>query len=441
MRIAFVSQPWDRGFPPSDSLSVISYEIARRLADLPAAHEVIVYARGESRDERHDDITYRYLPSIVTLRAVELLQRVARRAGARSQPFASPFAHLDYALQVARDLRRHPCDLILVHNFSQFVPFVRRANPRARIFLYMHCEWLNQLDPSVIARRLRLVDRILGCSEYVTAKARRALPEFADRCATLYYGVDTDKFSPPERPCDSRPRRLVFVSRISPEKGVHVLLEAFAKVVERVPDAELDIVGQEARVSEEMLVAISEDGRVRDLRRFYHGSYLETLQRDYLTDKSAAGVRFPGLVPHAHVADYYRAADVFVVPSLSDMFPVGHLEAMATGLPQVVTKVGGLPESVVHESNGLQVEPDDAQAFADALLRLLEDPERWRRMGAEARRRAVEVFSWERTARGLLRHYEESSKPRFRRLGLEPFGGSRVREGWDQPGEPNRAAR
>ncbi len=403
MRIAFVSQPWDPGFPPSESMAIVSYEIARRLTALPEVGEVIVYARGERRDEQHDGITYRYLPRV---RPAERLEGAAQRALGRTRVL--PFYHLDYALQVARDLRRHPCDLVIVHNFTQFVPFVRRANPDSRIFLYMHCEWLNQLDPRLLTRRLRLVDHVFGCSDYLTDKARRALPEFADRCTTLHYGVETDGFSPAERRTDDPPRRLVFVSRISPEKGVHVLLEAFAEVVERVPDAELDIVGPEAVVPEEMLVGISHDPRVRDLSRFYHGSYLETLKRDYLNDKTRARVHFSGPVPHSSVADHYKAADVFVAPSLSDTFNLGHLEAMATGLPQVVTKVGGLTESVVHGSNGFHVEPDDAKAFAKAILRLLEDPEGWRRMGAEARRLAAEAFSWELTAQNLLRHYERT---------------------------------
>lgn len=408
MRIAFISQPWDRGYPPAESIAIISHKIARSLVALPQPPEVVIYARGERRDEEHDGIIYRYVPRVAP-RVMDRLQGAAARARGRMRLFASPLYHLDYWLQVARDLRANPCDLVVAHNFSQVVPFVRRANPNARIFLYMHCEWLNQLDPRLLTRRLEQVDRILGCSEYVTSKARRALPGFAERCETMHYGVDTEAFHPAERPAGHRPRRLVFASRISPEKGVHVLLEAFAKVVDRIPDAELDLVGVEAVVPEEMLVALSQDGRVRDLRRFYGASYLETLKRDYLTEETAPKVELPGFVPHAEIVARYREADVFVVPSLSDMFPVGHLEAMACGLPQVVTTVGGLPESVLDGENGFQVEPDDPEGFAAALLRLLEDAELWRRMGAEARRRAVEVFSWERTAERLLAFYEEAS--------------------------------
>lgn len=290
------------------------------------------------------------------------------------------------------------------------MPILRRASPRARIAIYMHCDWLSALRPSRVASSLRTADLILGNSEWITSSIRQAFPRLAGRCATLYPGVDTQLFSPPESGMHEGSRRLVFVNRISPEKGVHILIEAFARVVERCPDVELDLVGDEGVVPYDMLVGLSNDECIRDLRRFYDGSYLEAT-KSLLTDRTAPRVVFSGWLDRRRVAEHYRTADVYVSASLYEAFGMGVVEAMAAGLPVVATRVGGMVESVEEGATGVLVERNNPHALAEGILRLLEDDSLRRRMGAEARRHAVESFSWERTARELLRHYEESSTP------------------------------
>ncbi|MDP8930099.1 MAG: glycosyltransferase family 4 protein [Actinomycetota bacterium] len=350
-------------------------------------------------------MTYRYLPLRFqrTLNRMEELEE--RRPGLRL--FASSLYHPDYALGVARDLRTNPCDLVVVNNFSQFLPVLRRAVPNAQVFLYMHCDWLSLLEPRRLARRLKHAHLVLAVSDAVTSGARAALPSFADRCVTLHCGVDTEVFSPRGEGRESA-HRLVFVARISPEKGLHVLLDAFAKVLQRVPDAVLDIVGQEQMVAEGMLVGLSNDVRVRDLRRFYGRSYLESLQ-ERLDPAVASRVTFSGWVPHPEVAEHCREADVYVSASLCEAFGLGGVEAMACGLPVVGTRVGGLVETVEQGSTGFLVDPDDPSALAEAILRVLENDELRHTLGAAGRRRALELFSWERAAERLWELYRRGA--------------------------------
>ncbi|MDQ4130876.1 MAG: glycosyltransferase family 4 protein, partial [Actinomycetota bacterium] len=375
------------------------------LAEAPHSHDVVVYARTDPEDERdevHEGVTYRYLPMRFqrTVHRVEELEE--RRPGLRL--FASPFYHADYAFQLARELRTNPCDLVVVNNFSQFLPAIRRANPTAQVFLYMHCDWLSLLQPRQLARRLRHADLILGVSDWVTNGIRAALPTYADLCFTLHCGVDTEVFSPRDEGKGST-RRLLFISRISPEKGVHVLLDAFAQVLERAPDVELDLVGQEAVVAEGMLVALSHDARLQGLRRFYGRSYLESLM--YRVGPAVASrLRFSGWIPHDQVADRCRQADVYVSASLCEAFGLGGVEAMACGLPVVATRVGGAVETVEEGATGYLVEPDDPAALAEAILRLLEDDGLRQAMGAAGRRRALELFSWGRAAQHLCELYQ-----------------------------------
>lgn len=418
MRVAFVLQPWDYGFPATESVAILVWEMARRLAAPPHEHEVIVYARTDpedARDELHEGVTYRYLPMRFP-RAVSRMEELAERwPGLRV--FASPLYHADYALEVARDLRANPCDLVVVNNLSQFLPVVRRANRTARVFLYMHCDWLSRLNPGRLARRLKHADLVLGVSDWVTEGARAAVPVPAERFATLHPGVDTAAFSP-GAPSQDRPRRLVFVSRISPEKGVHVLLDAFEKVLEQVPDVELDIVGDEQVVAEEMLVPLSDDERVQDLRRFHGRSYRDMLQ-EQLTPDVASRVTFSGWVPRPHVADRLRSGDIYVSAALCEPFGLGVVEAMACRLPVVATRVGGMVETVDEGATGCLVEPGNPSALAEPLVRLLQDDELRLALGAAGRRRVLKRFTWDRAVEILLTRYE--------RCQHVPLAGSRGR--------------
>ena len=384
--------------PPSDSIGILTHEIGRRLAARPEVREVVVYARGwpGREPERHDGITYRYVPGV---------DFGAGLTQGRMRLFASPLYHLDYALQVARDLRSRSCDLVVVHNFSQFVPFLRRANPRARIFLYMHCDWLALIGAARACRRVGAADAVLGVSDWLTGEHRRAVPRFAGRCATVHPGVDSAVFSPRQRETGSRPARLCYVGRISPEKGLHVLVDAFARVADRFPDVELDLVGAESVVQQEMLVDLSPDHCVRALRRFYPGSYLEVL-RSRLSPANAPRVTVRGWLPREEVAARLRVADLFVNPSLYEAFGLGVVEAMASGVPVVGTRVGGMLDTVDDGRTGLLVERDDVDSLARAILRLLDDDALRRSMGATGRRRALESFSWDRTVDVLLETYE-----------------------------------
>ncbi len=115
---------------------------------------------------------------------------------------------------------------------------------------------------------------------------------------------------------------------------------------------------------------------------------------------------FTGPVPYAGIVEQYRAADVYVQPSLSEAFPLPVLEAMAAGLPVVASRVGGIPEAVQDGQTGLLVPPGSAPALAEALLALLADQDRRRALGAAGRQRALEAYPWDVIAQELCEQYQ-----------------------------------
>jgi glycosyltransferase involved in cell wall biosynthesis len=398
--IAFVAQPWARMLPPSESVALGTREVAQRVARELRA---VVYTRGAGKSvdvERAGGVEYRFVPAELDWRAMKAATPLRLLATARRPFFAGPFFHPVYFHAVARDVKKLGPAVVQVENFSQLLPMLRRAAPESRRVLQMHCDWLADLSRPMIARRLRSADLVLGCSDHVTNRIRARFPELAERVQTQVNGVDVDHFRPL---VDPPARRLLFAGRVAPDKGLHILADAFRELRRRFPDLDLELIGPEAPVAREMQVALSSDPLVQGLDVFYGRSYVEVVRERLGED--AAAVRFSGQVEADDMPARYATATVVVMPSFEEAFGLPVVEAMASGLPVVATRVGGMPEIVVDGVTGLLVRAGDAPALAGAVERLLADPELARRMGAAGRERAVARYSWEVVADQALGHY------------------------------------
>ena len=428
MKIAIVHQPIGTisVSDPNGSIEIWTYEMARRWA---RSSEVIVYAkkfRHQKKFEYSQGVRYRRISTVVDewftfiSKAFDKLGRFSLFKKIKSviffrnvkRPiFASSLFYLTYILQVVKDLKKENCDIVYLHNFSQFVPIIRAFNPKIKIILHMDCEWLTQLDRTMIEKRLRKVDLIIGCSEYITEKTRLVFPQFAERCRTVYNGVDVNHFVSRNRyelANKNGVKRLLFVGRVSPEKGVHVLLEAFQEVVKRYPQAQLEIVGSASISPIEFVVALSDNPKVSKLAFFYNkNGYIAHLQKQLLSFNIKDNVTFTGFIPHKHLINHYRQADILVNPSFSEAFGMSLIEAMACQVPVVATGVGGMTEIVEEGKTGLLVESGSAPELAEAILHILSVEDLMKRMRNAARERTVELFSWDKIADDLLCQFKK----------------------------------
>ena len=410
-RLALVEQPWARAVPPSESVAIWILEVGRRLA---REHDVWVYGSrggGDQPLERHHGATFRLFSALGDWRLQRMLSVTGPAWPARRPYFSSLSSWSGYASKVSCDLRHRGRHIAHVHNLSQFLPVIHRLNPTVGLVLHMHCDWLTDLDPRMVESRLRHADLILGCSDHLTERVRAAFPHHASRCHTVQNGVDVDQFDGPVRAGQEDPEglRLLYVGRISPEKGIHVLMGAFERVLEQFPGAELDLVGPEGIQPREYYLDLTEDPVTRSLTRFYEepGSYGEQLRRR-LPPHVARRVHFRGAAPFSDMAAHYRSSDVLVLPSVWDEpSGMGVREAMAASLPVVCTRSGGMPEAVQEGRTGLVVERNDAKGLAAALVHLLERPDRRRAMGEAGRERAARHFSWDRVTADLLDLYRD----------------------------------
>jgi glycosyltransferase involved in cell wall biosynthesis len=395
MKIAFVTQPGHSVRPATGSLEIWTAEVARRLA---GSHDVTIFASETpgAVDADHDGIAYRY----VSHAGERPLRRVARPAW-RLRPgekpfFASTLYPLAYWIRAGLEIRRGGFEVAHVFNYSQALPILRRLAPGTRLVLHMQCEWLTQLDERMIARRLRHAAAILTCSRALTTRVRKRFPMVADRCHTVPNGTDLEALDI-QRELAGEPTRLLFVGRLSPEKGVHVLVDAFTALQAERPELELTLVGEETGAPPEMLVRLADDERVRTLEAFYGGSYVEAL-RARLSPAAAGRVRFVGAVPYERIADFYRDADIFVMPSLMEAFGMPLAEALAAGIPAVGGRTGGIVDIVEDGVTGLLVEPGDADDLTHALRRLLEDRGLRASLAATGRVKARAQFGWDSVA-------------------------------------------
>jgi glycosyltransferase involved in cell wall biosynthesis len=193
-------------------------------------------------------------------------------------------------------------------------------------------------------------------------------------------GVDPDIFRPRPDVARVRGRVMTTASADVPMKGLAPLLEALAKVRTERDDAHLVVLGKTKGKSAipALIERLGLDGAVR----FVHG------------------------VSSDRIVELYAEAEVAAVPSLYEGFSLPAVEAMACGVPVVATTGGALPEVVGGDGEtGLLVPPADPSALAAALVRTLDDAPLRVRVGAAGRRRALERFTWRRTAEGTVEQY------------------------------------
>lgn len=221
---------------------------------------------------------------------------------------------------------------------------------------------------------------------------------------------------------------MLFVGRVSPEKGVHVLIRAFQKVVEHFPEAYLEVVGPTTGpVPFEFVVALSDDEKVRGLSTFYDGKcechYFPRLQKDLVDLNLGTKVKFHGSLSQSELVNYYQGASVFVFPSVwNEPFGIPLVEAMACEVPVVASRCGGMTEIVEHGKSGLLVERDNPEALADAVCRLLDDEGLRRSMGKAGRERVLARFSWGKISACLQEQYGAMYEEEKEKLALGKSG-------------------
>ncbi len=210
-------------------------------------------------------------------------------------------------------------------------------------------------------------------------------PAIRARVRWQHHGIDPAAFAPaPQtRAAGLTSARILFLANVGIVKGIFPLLEAFAGVRAARPDATLVIAGD--------------------------GPILAKVRRRIAELNLGEAVDVLGNVPRSGVAALMHESAVYCLPSFGEPYGMSAIEAMAAGLPLVVTDRGGLAE-VADAQGALYVQPGDVEALTGALLAVLASPERARSMGDYNMRRVREVFAWSTVVASLEAAYAGVSR-------------------------------
>ena len=239
-------------------------------------------------------------------------------------------------------------------------------------------------------RRLTLsVDRIVAATVHERQLLRQLYRVSPDRVSVIPLGVDLEQFQPRDRaaarsaigiPLDER--ILLAVGRIEPLKGFDILIRALGEMTERERVTLLVIGGDERAAAEfERLGGIAREIGVEER------------------------VRFLGAIAHERLTDYYSAADVVVVPSFYESFGLVALEAMASCVPVVASRVGGLTSTVADGKSGYLIPWRCPEPFAEKIDLLLRNGALRAALG-KAARRSMQPYAWSEVGTSLLELYE-----------------------------------
>ncbi|WP_334075775.1 MULTISPECIES: glycosyltransferase family 4 protein [Paenibacillus] len=311
-----------------------------------------------------------------------------------------------YIPSILHHLRIWRPDTVEVHNRPALAYRLKAKLPHTRVLLTLHSTTFispPRLRSDRALRYLEALDGLIVNSDYLKREVRLRFPSLAREINVNPLGVSLDDFVPRWTPAGEALREarlkdfgwegakiVLFVGRLIPSKGGHHLLMAWEEIVKAVPEAILLIIGS-AFYGDDRETGYTK--RLKAMAATYGGS-----------------VRFLPFVPYPKVADWYNLADVLVVPSGEDeAFGLVNVEAMASAVPVVAARVGGIPEVVADGKSGLLYSPAAwREQLSERVAHLLEDRDLRRRMGCFGRELAREHFRWDHTAERWVQLIRES---------------------------------
>ncbi len=354
-----ISTPW----PPEEGISVYVRHLSQELTH--RGHDVTIVTRGGLRSQsptRGDGIAVvptRYLP-------------------------AYPF-HVDLHAFLMRGTLNGSRETDLVHCHSPLTLPPRESGPVVSTFhssMALSLPRLEVVDPRSLASHLmrpfsvRIERKLLRLSSSVTTVSGRTSQALSEEygmppesVSVLGNGVDPEAFQPSQR--KSAPKTVLYVGRLVYGKGLFDLLQAAKLLIQSEPEWSFILVGRGPLASR--------IERLRDAARIPASKFV-----------------LKGFVPHNRLPGEYRQAGLFVLPSHHEGVPTALLEAMASGLPVVATRVGGIAEVLSDRKTGLLCPPGEPLELAERLREAIQDEGLRTRLAKQGRLLVLRRYTWDR---------------------------------------------
>jgi len=239
----------------------------------------------------------------------------------------------------------------------------------------------NNVRTEHFAEKIARADQVICISQFARSQSmQHSAPAHWHKLSVVRLGVDAAQFSPaatsPPRPGLSRPDfSLLCVGRLTPAKGQHLILDALATLREQSIMVSLTLVG---------------DGPDR-----------ASLESHCIGLGLREQVRFTGALNQDEVRPLYHTHDAFILPSFAEGIPVVLMEAMASGLPCITTRIAGIPELIEHEHSGLLTFASDVTGLCESIQRLAQNDSLRLRLAANGRNKVCTEYNLESNIRKL----------------------------------------
>lgn len=310
----------------------------------------------------------------------------------------------NYLPRVLDALKTGNFNIIQVYNKPQWLRDIRIASPSSRLVLSLHNLFLeNEIDAEHTGQ---YADHIVTVSQFVAKYAAKQVPAASNKITALYTGEDPHRFirhdSEKGRKTAAKLKRklgvpnhyrvILFVGRLVPSKGCHHVVDAMKIVKKLRPKTALVIVGS------------------RSFGKLDDNEYVLSLKKK--ARRISKDIRFTNFIPVDGISRFYTMSDVFVCSSQwEEPLARVHYEAMAAALPMITTRRGGNPEIVDHGRNGFVIDRyEDPKAFAESIIRLLDNAKLRARMGRLNRNLVKKTYNFKSYASRIMNLYRQLVK-------------------------------
>ena len=229
----------------------------------------------------------------------------------------------------------------------------------------------------------RQAEEITATSHFL-AEATAKLSPKGKFIHVIPFGIDCSMFRKKEFRHADKKVQIGFIKHLEPRYGPDHLLRAMAIIVKQYQDVELTVVG--------------------------HGKMMDTLKELSIHLRIEKHIGFTGYIPYEQIPEILAGMDIFVMPSVeAETFGVAAIEAQAMEVPVVASNIGGVPEAVVDGKTGILIEPGNVEQLAEAIIKLVKEPELRQRMGEEGRKFVLRNYNIEENVRLFEQLYQNLS--------------------------------
>lgn len=268
-----------------------------------------------------------------------------------------------------------------------FIAVILKRLLRTKLVCTAHGDDINSFGTSsvffksIIRHIARHADMLIAVSGKLKEKLNEVCPGYAVRVVTNGFNLRLAKSVMDKTKYANDRVNLLFVGNVCFEKGIRELLTSFQRLIEKGANIRLTIIGN-----------------------LYEKIWLN----EFVFAHSLADyVEFVGPVDHCDIFKYYSEADIFVLPSYSEGMPTVMFEAMASRLPIIISRVGGVEEVIIDGVNGLLIEPRSSDDLYWKLSDLINDRNKAEQLAENAFNDAINKYSWQHNAEAMINIYNE----------------------------------